>query len=82
MAKVQLHPWSGYSFKETMVVDKLWGCFPFLALGALGVVNLVAAVGALRGARRTEELGEGRFELLRDQHDRGSSCCARSAGCC
>jgi hypothetical protein len=62
--------WSGYSFKETMVVDKLSGMLPFLALGALGVVNLVAAVGALRGARRTEELGEGRFELLRDQHDR------------
>jgi hypothetical protein len=62
--------WSGFSFKETMVVDKLSGMLPFLALGALGVVNLVAAVGALRGARRTEELGEGRFELLRDQHDR------------
>jgi chromosome segregation ATPase len=53
-----------------MIVDKLSGMLPFLALGALGVANLVAAVDALRGARRAEELGEGRFELLRDQHDR------------
>jgi hypothetical protein len=52
-----------------MFVDKLSGMLPFLALGALGVANLVA-VGALRGARRAEELGEGRFELLRDQHER------------
>jgi hypothetical protein len=51
-------------------VDKLSGKLPFLALGALGVANLVAAVGALWDAHRTEELGEGRFELLRDQHDR------------
>jgi hypothetical protein len=42
---------------------------PFLVLGALGVADLVAAIGALR-ARRAEELGEGRFELLRDQHER------------
>jgi hypothetical protein len=53
-----------------MLVDKLSGMLPFLGLGALGVANLVAAVDALRGARRTEELGEERFELLRDQHDR------------
>ena len=33
--------------KETMFVDKLWGMLPFLALGALGVANLVAAIGAL-----------------------------------
>ena len=51
-------------------MDKLSGMLPFLALGTLGVANVVAAVGALRGARRAEELGEGRFELLRDQHDR------------
>ena len=51
-------------------MDKLSGMLPFLVLGALGVVNLVAAVGALRGTRRAEELGEGRFELLRDQHER------------
>jgi hypothetical protein len=43
---------------------------PFLILGALGVANLVAAVGSLRGTQRAEELGEGRFELLRDQQER------------
>jgi hypothetical protein len=53
-----------------MFVDKLLGMLPFLALGALGVANLVAAVGALRGSRRAEELGEERYELLRDQHER------------
>jgi hypothetical protein len=53
-----------------MLVDKFSGMLPFLTLGVLGVANFVAAVGALRGARRAEELGEGRFELLRDQHDR------------
>ena len=51
-------------------MDKLSGMLPFLALGALGVANLVAAIGALRGTRRAEVLGEGRFELLRDQHER------------
>ncbi len=51
-------------------MDKLSGMLPFLALGALGVATLIAAVGAMRGARRAEELGEGRFELLRDQHER------------
>lgn len=53
-----------------MFVDKLSGMLPFLALGALGVANLVAAIGALRGTRRAEGLEEGRFELLRDQHER------------
>ena len=62
-------------------MDKLSGLLPFLALSALGVVTLVAAIGALRSARRAEELGEGRFELLRISTT-GSSCCARSAGCC
>jgi hypothetical protein len=51
-------------------VDKLSGMLPFLALGALGVANLIAAIGAWRRARRAEELGEGRYELLRDQHER------------
>ena len=64
-----------------MFVDKLWRILPFLALGALGAANLVAAIGALWGTRRAEELGEGRIELLRDQHER-LECCARSAGCC
>jgi len=51
-------------------MDKLSGVLPFLALGALGVANLLAAIGAWRRARRAEEIGEGRFELLRDQHER------------
>jgi hypothetical protein len=34
------------------------------------VASLVAAVGALWDAHRTEGLGERRFELLRDQHGR------------
>jgi hypothetical protein len=63
-------PLAGFSLKGTMFVDKLSGMLPFLALGALGVANLVAAIGALRGTRRAEELGEGRYELLRDQHER------------
>jgi hypothetical protein len=52
-----------------MFVDKFAGTRPFLALSALCVVTLVAAIGAQRGAhsRRTRR---GRFELLRDQHDR------------
>ena len=64
MLQVWLH------LQEMMFVNNLWGMLPFLALGALGLANLVAAVGALRVARRAEELGEGRFELLRDQHER------------
>jgi hypothetical protein len=52
------------------VRGQAFGVLPFLALGALGVANLVAAVGAMRGARRAEGLGEGRFELLRDQQER------------
>jgi hypothetical protein len=51
-------------------VDHILGLLPFLALGALGVANLAAAMGAMRGARRAEEIGEGRFELLRDQQQR------------
>ena len=64
-----------------MFVDKLSGMLPFLALGALGVANLVAAIGALRGARRAEELAEGRFELLREQHER-LELLRESAECC
>ena len=43
---------------------------PFLALGALGLANILIAAGALRSARRGEQLGEDRFELLRDQGER------------
>jgi hypothetical protein len=64
MLQVWLH------LQEMMFVNNLLGMLPFLALGALGLANLAAAVGALRVARRAEELGEGRFELLRDQHER------------
>jgi len=52
-----------------MFVDKL-SVLSFLTLGALGVANLLAAIGTLRGTRKVEELGEGRFEPLRDQHER------------
>jgi hypothetical protein len=51
--------WSDFSLRRRLLVDKLSGMLPFLALGALGIANLVAAVGAPQGARRAEELGEG-----------------------
>ena len=51
-----------------MFMDELTGMLPFL-LGARRA-NLDAAVATLRGARRAEELGEGRFKLPHDQHDR------------
>src|SRR5829696_892267 len=53
-----------------MFVDAVMEILPFLALGALVVATLVAALGALRSARRCEQLGEDRLELLRDQHER------------
>jgi len=53
-----------------MFVDKAFGDASLPRPQCLGVANLVAAIGALRGARRAEVLGEGRFELLRDQHER------------
>src|SRR5918998_3613410 len=34
------------------------------------VVTLVIAIGTLRSSRRSEGLGEDRYELLREQHDR------------
>ena len=51
-------------------MDALMEILPFLALGILGVATLSVAVGALRSARRGEQLGEDRLELLRDQHER------------
>ncbi len=36
----------------------------------VGVATLAVAIGALRSSRRSEGLGENRFELLRDQHER------------
>src|SRR5215208_8264283 len=53
-----------------MFLDTLTQMLPFLALGALGVATLGVALGALRSARRSEQLGEDRFELLRDQGER------------
>jgi hypothetical protein len=65
--------------KETMFVDKLSGMPPFLGIGALGVVNVVA-MRLWRHARTTEELGEGAssYCVIRTSDPR---CCARSAGC-
>jgi hypothetical protein len=34
------------------------------------IVTLAVAIGALRSSRRSEDLGEDRYELLRDQQDR------------
>jgi hypothetical protein len=45
--------WSNFSLRRRLLVDM----FPLLAIGAVGVANLVGAVGALQGARRAEELG-------------------------
>src|SRR5215216_5234767 len=36
----------------------------------VSIVTLAIAIGALRSSRRSENLGEDRYELLRDQHDR------------
>ena len=36
----------------------------------VSVATLAIAIGILRSSRRSEELGEDRYELLRDQHDR------------
>jgi hypothetical protein len=36
----------------------------------VSIVPLAVAIGALRSSRRSEGLGEDRYELLRDQHDR------------
>src|SRR5215213_9806945 len=36
----------------------------------VSIVTLAVAIGALRSSRRSSDLGEDRYELLRDQHDR------------
>src|SRR5215204_264659 len=36
----------------------------------VGVATLAVTIGTLRSSRRSEGLGEDRYELLRDQHDR------------
>src|SRR3712207_4093347 len=53
-----------------MPVNTAIEILPFLVLGALGIATLGVALGALRSALRAEKLGENRFELLRDQHER------------
>jgi predicted nuclease with TOPRIM domain len=53
-----------------MFLDLVTEMLPFLTLGALGSATLRVAVGSLRSARRSEQLGEDRFELLRDQAER------------
>ncbi len=50
-----------------MFPDTVPQMLPFLALAALGAATLLVAFGALRSARRAEELGESRYELLCDQ---------------
>ena len=36
----------------------------------VSIVTLIITIGTLRSSRRSEGLGENRYELLRDQHDR------------
>src|SRR5215210_7799860 len=36
----------------------------------VSIVTLVITIGTLRSSRRSEDLGEDRYELLRDQRDR------------
>jgi hypothetical protein len=40
------------------------------AVLVMGIVTLAVTVRNLLSARRSEELGESRYELLRDQNDR------------
>jgi hypothetical protein len=51
-------------------VDRLMELLPFLALGTLGLVTLSFAAIILRSARRAEQLGEDRLDLMYDQHER------------
>jgi hypothetical protein len=61
-------------------VDKLLEMRPFLGIGALGVVNVVA-MRLWRHARTANELGEGASSYCAISTS-DPSCCARSAGCC
>ena len=36
----------------------------------ISIATFAIAIGTLRSSRRSEDLGEDRYELLRDQHDR------------
>lgn len=53
-----------------MLPDTVTQMLPFLVLVTLGAATLLVAFGALRSARRAEEGGESRHELLRDQAER------------
>ena len=53
-----------------MLPDTVTQTLPFLVLVTLGTATLLVALGALRSARRAEEGGESRHELLRDQAER------------
>jgi hypothetical protein len=63
-----------------MFVDKLSEMLPFLAIGALGVADLVAAIGVLRARAglKSSERGASSYCAIRTT---GSTCCASSAGC-
>ena len=51
-------------------MDRVIELLPFLALGILGFLTLGFTASVLRSARRTEQLGEDRLNLLRDHHER------------
>jgi len=59
--------WSGFSLKETMLVDKLLGDASLPRPRCPWRRQPRRRRRRLRRAHRAEELGEGRFELLRDQ---------------
>ncbi len=63
-------PWQVWLLGGTIFLDTLTQMLPFLALGTLGAATLLVAFGALRSARRAEEVGESRYELLREQAER------------
>lgn len=63
-------PWQVWLLGGTIFLDTLTQMLPFLALGTLGAATLLVAFGALRSARRAEEVGESRYELLYEQAQR------------
>jgi hypothetical protein len=53
-----------------MFLDIAPQMLPFFALGILGVVTFLGALGALWSACRAKELAQRRYELLRDEAER------------
>lgn len=51
------------------MIDVLLPVFSMLSL-VIGIATLVVAALVLRSSRRSEEIGEARIELLRDQQER------------